>query len=93
MLFATPEFWKEGKDHIMDCCFCLINLKEINCKNKHHVQYPNVLSVIRPISHGSELPVPEPDGNMEYSSDFEHSDMTVLGDDTYKPEGKASLYL
>ena len=31
--------------------------------------------------------IPEPDGNMEYSSDSEHNDMTVAaGDDAYKPE-------
>ena len=58
--------------------FCMINLKGINCKNKPHVQYPNVTAAIRSISHGSDLPVPEPDANMEYSSDSEHSDMTVV---------------
>ena len=31
--------------------------------------------------------IPEPDGNIEYSSDIEHSDMTVVvEDDMYKPE-------
>ena len=87
MLFAIPMFWKEGKDHIMDCYFCIISIKGINCKNKHHVEYPNVPSAIRPTHHGPYLPVLEPNGNMEYSSDFEHSDMTVVaGDDAYKPE-------
>ena len=51
---------------------------------KHHIQYPNVLSTIRPIPHGLNLPVLEPDGNIEYISDFEHS--VVAGDDIYKPE-------
>ena len=47
----------------------------------------DVPSVIRPITHGPDLPVLEPDGNMEYSADSEHSDLTVVaGDDTYKPE-------
>ena len=79
--------WREGKDQIMDCYFCMINLKGINCKSKHHVQYPDVPSAIRPISYSPDLPVPEPDGNMEYSSDSEHSDMIVVaGDDAYKPE-------
>ena len=65
----------------------MINLKEINHKNKHHIQYPDVPSVIRPISHGSNLPVPKPDSNIEYIYDFKHSDITVgAGDDTYKPE-------
>ena len=37
--------------------------------------------------HVTDLPVSESDGNMEYSSDFEHSDMTVVArDDACKPE-------
>ena len=68
MLFAIPMVWREGKDHITDCHFCTMNLKGINRKNKHHVQYPDIPSVIRPIPHGLGLSVPESDGNMEYSS-------------------------
>ena len=68
--------WREGKDHIMDYYFCMINLNRINYKNKHYVQYPDIHSAIRPIPHG-------PDGNMEYSFDSKHSDMTVVaGNDT-----------
>ena len=66
----------------------MIDLKGINHKNKHHVPYPNVHSAIRPIPHGPDLPVPEPDGYMEYNSDSEHSVMIgVAGDDTYNLEG------
>ena len=44
-------------------------------------------SAIRPIPHCSNLPDPEPDSNIEYSSDSEHSYMTIeAGDDAYKPE-------
>ena len=76
---------REGNNHITDCYFCIINLKGINPKNKYHVQYPNDPSTIRPISHGPDLPVPEPD--MKYTSDSKCRDMTdVAGDDTYKPE-------
>ena len=40
---------------------------------------------MQPISHGPDLPAPEPNGNMEYSFDSEHSDMTVVaGDDAYE---------
>ena len=73
--------WREGKDPIMDYYFCMINLKGINHKYKHHIQYPDVPSAIRPIPHGPDLPVPEPDGNIEYSSDCKHSDMTVVAGD------------
>ena len=44
-------------------------------------------STIRPIFNGSDLPFPEQDDNMEYSSDSEHSDITVVtGDDAYTLE-------
>ena len=69
MPFTIPMVWKGGKDHITDCYFCMINLKGINCKYKHHVQYLDVPSAIKPICHDSDLPVPEPDGNKEYHSD------------------------
>ena len=68
MPFAIPMVCSEGKGHLTDCYFC-INLKEINRKNKHHFQYPDVSSAIRPIPHGPDLPVLEPDGNSEYRSD------------------------
>ena len=70
--YAIPMVWREGKDYITDCYFYMINLKEMNQKNNHHVQYPDAPSAVRPIPHGPDLPVPEPDGNMEYSSDSEH---------------------
>ena len=79
--FAIPIVWRERKDHITYCYFCMINLKGINHKNKHYVQYPNVPSALKPIPHGPDLPVPEPDGNIEYCSDFEHSNMTVVVED------------
>ena len=85
--FAIPIVWREGKDHITDSYFCMINLKEINCKDKHYVQYSDVPSAIRPILHGPDLSVPNPDSYMEYSSDSEHSDMVVVsGDNVYNPE-------
>ena len=87
MSFAISMVWREGKDHITDSYLCIINLKGINCQSKHYVQYLVVPSAIRPIPHGPDLPISEPDGKMEYSSDSEHSDMTVEAeDDAYKPE-------
>ena len=87
MSFTITMVWREGKDHIMDCYFSMINQKGMNCKNKHHVQYPDVPSAIRPIPHDPDLPVPEPDGKMEYSSDSKHSDIIfVTGKDASKPK-------
>ena len=56
-------------------------LKGIKRRNKHHVQYHDVPSTIRPIPHSSDFAVPDPDCYMEYSSDLKNSDMTVVGED------------
>ena len=67
--------WREGEDHI--------TIKEINSKNKHS----DVPSAIRPISHGPDISVSKPKGNMEYSSDSKPGDVTVVAvDNAYKPE-------
>ena len=79
--------WKDGKYHITDNYFSMINVKGINHMNKHHAKCPDVPSDIRLISNDPDFTVPEPDGNMEYRSDSERSYMSVVaGDDTYKPE-------
>ena len=76
--------WRESKDHIMDCYFYMINIKKIR---KYCVKYFDIPFAPRPISHGPDLPFPEPDGNMEYSSNSEHSDITIVArDDAEKPK-------
>ncbi|XP_076049937.1 uncharacterized protein LOC143030648 [Oratosquilla oratoria] len=76
MPFGVPMVWREGKDHITSCYFCMTNLKGINHKNKYHVQYPDVPSSIKPVPHGPNLHVPEPDVTMGSSSDPDSSETT-----------------
>ena len=64
---------KGEKDPTKECYFSMINLKGIIRKNKYYVQYPDVPSAIKPTTHGPDLPLPEPDGYMEYSSDYNHT--------------------
>ncbi|KAK3886764.1 hypothetical protein Pcinc_009084 [Petrolisthes cinctipes] len=84
--FGIPLVWRVGKDHITDCYFCMTNLQGINRKNKHHVQYPEVPSAIKPVPHGPEVPIPEPDVIMESSSNPESSDAANSDESgAYKP--------
>ena len=49
MPFGVPMMWREGKDHVTSCNFCMANLKSINPKNKQHGQYTGVPSAIKPV--------------------------------------------
>ena len=44
MPLAVPMAWREGKDQVTDCYFCMTNLQGINHKNKHCVKYPDIPS-------------------------------------------------
>ena len=56
--FGVPMVWREPKNHVDDCYFCLVNVKGFNKKNKQHLQYPNIHSAMRPIPHSDKVPVP-----------------------------------
>ncbi|KAF2356785.1 hypothetical protein FHG87_012459 [Trinorchestia longiramus] len=58
----------DGRENrVTDYYFCMTNLKDINRKNKHHIQYPDVPSAIMPLLHSPNVPVPEPNVTMESS--------------------------
>ena len=80
MPFGVPVVQRKGKDHGTSCYFCMTSLKGINRKDKHHVQYPDVPSAIKPIPHRADVPIPEPDYTKESSSDSEFTDMTDTGE-------------
>ena len=56
--FGVPMVWRKPKNHMDDCYFCLVNVKEFNKKNKQHLQYPNIHSAMRPLPHSDKVPVP-----------------------------------
>lgn len=60
MAFGVPMVWREPKDHVTDCYFCLTNVRGFTSrKSKQHIGYPiNVPSAIRPVPHNAEIPVP-----------------------------------
>ena len=50
--------WREQKNHYDDCYFCIVSVTGYNKKNKKRIKYLNLLSAIRPVPHGPDLPVP-----------------------------------
>ena len=47
--FGVPMVWREPKDHLNDCYFCMVNLKGIEKKNRQSISYPSIPSAIRPV--------------------------------------------
>jgi hypothetical protein len=69
MQFAIPMQWREQKNHYDDCYFCMVNVAGYNKKNKKEITYPNLLSAIRPVPHGPDLPVHSPPDNLSGESE------------------------
>ena len=52
MKLIVPMVWREQKDHITDCYFCMFSLQGKSCKKKfkNTLIYPSVKSAIRPVT-------------------------------------------
>lgn len=68
MSFGGPLVWKEPTNHLDDCRFCMTTLFGFRNRNKTNIAYPNLLFVIPPASHSSEIPILEPPQTFEDSS-------------------------
>lgn len=56
--FGIPMVWREPKDHLSDCYFCMNDMRGFNKQKKATWVYPSLDSAIRPVLHCDELPVP-----------------------------------
>ena len=88
MAFGKSMVWRKMKDHIADCYFCMTNLKCINRKNKHHVQYLDVPSATKPGPDAYELPVANVNVTVESSAESE-----VVHGSVKCPQVKPSAFL
>ena len=91
MPFSDPMMWMEGKDHTTDCYFCLTNVKSCNRKNKHHVKYPAVLSITKPVPHSSNLPVSEPNVTLDIETTSGSQSRAAAEHDSYIPRRRSPL--
>ena len=58
MRFGIPMIWREPKNHVDDCYFCSVNVVGVNKKKRKFLNYPNLPSAIRPVTHSDDIPVP-----------------------------------
>ena len=50
--------WREPKEQLTDCYFCLVNTKGIGKKNRLNISYPSIPSAILPVLHSHKFPPP-----------------------------------
>ena len=56
--FGIPMIWREPKNHLDDCYFCMVKTSGFNLKNKSIIQYPSLPPAIRPVPHSNDVPIP-----------------------------------
>ena len=81
--FAVPMVWREPKDHMNDCDFCLCNIKGYLVEKRGRIKYPNLSSAIRPVLHSDELPVPNPPVTQEHNEESVESEAGSQADSEY----------
>lgn len=87
MKFAVPRIWREPKDHVTDCYFCVVNpRKRRSGKNSKPVEYPDLASSSAPILHSSQFPVPQPpQKSVKLSQSSSHSSYGDVEDKEFVP--------
>lgn len=89
MPFAIPMVWREQRDHVSDCYFCMTDITGFSRKNKHSIRYPCVPSAITPVPHGEGLPIPSVPASwvVEHSGDEStgEADADKSDEDIYIP--------
>lgn len=56
--FGKPMVWREPRNHVDDCYFCLTKTSGYSKKTRHRITYPDLDSVTRPEPHSESVPVP-----------------------------------
>jgi hypothetical protein len=60
MHFAVPMVWREPRDRLNDCYFCMTKITGFSQFSKHKTEYPNIPCALRPVPHDNSIPVPKP---------------------------------
>ncbi|XP_076329702.1 uncharacterized protein LOC143235432 [Tachypleus tridentatus] len=82
MPFAVLKMiWREQKDHVTDCYFCLTNVSGISAKNKKSIEYSNLPSAMRPVSRNDSLSIPKPPEEWTLDKPNEETAMQGTGSD------------
>ena len=91
--FAVPMIWREQRDHITDCYFCLAKTKDYNQRNRKEILYPNLPSVILPVPRSANLTIPIPPlclPELKGESSENSENLSCDSDDTFQLNQEAT---
>lgn len=83
--FGVPMVWREPKNHVNDCYFCMTNVIGFTKKNKNKIVYPDCESALRPVPHSLNIPVPVPPAVGDIESQTSSDDIDLPDSDVYTP--------
>ena len=85
MPFAIPRIWREPRNHVNDCYFCMVDITKFRkTSHRNDIDYPNIPSSMAPVFHSKDLPVPKP---LEQQASRSESPMsTTESDDKFQGE-------
>ena len=89
MPFAVRVVWREPRDHVSDCYFCMTDVTSVTAKNTKHINHPNVPSAMRPVLHSDKLKVPistedwSSDASDDYDQSTDEHKSTLQSDDEF----------
>lgn len=86
--FATPMLWKEQKDHIEDCYFCINKTEGLNTRKKRKHSYIETPSAQRPRPHDENHPVPAPPMDASEEIDQLSTEEDDLTDPDFSPHSQ-----
>jgi hypothetical protein len=75
--------WREQKNHVDDCYFCMTKTAGYNKKNAKTIVYPNLPSAIRPIPYQEGEDGPVPSGQLLLLESEDEDSNTSEGDSSF----------
>lgn len=84
--FAIPMRWKEQKNHLEDCYFCLNKTAGLNTRKKRKYNYVETESAQKPRPHDEQHPVPR----LPIHKESEESTIATDSDTSFEGNEKSS---
>ena len=71
--FYMTVVWREQKNHLTNCYFCMTKISGFSKKTRSQIKYPNCPSAIKRVPHSLHYSAPQPPSIVTFDSKYEDS--------------------